>query len=98
MESVVLNWVISILPAPTYIAVTDVPEHVMPNQDWPHGSPPFAIQPVSWLGELREAYSTLREETGTIQYMTNGEESVSFLYYNKEIHKQLPLSCNHVNH
>jgi hypothetical protein len=55
----------------TYIAVTDEPEHVIPNQDWPHGSPPFAIQPVSLVGELREVYNTLRAETGTIQYMKN---------------------------
>lgn len=77
--------IIRILPVPTYIAVTDEPEHVMPSQDWPHGSPPFAVQPVSWLGELREVYSTLREETGTVQYMTNGEEIVSYFIIIKKL-------------
>lgn len=52
-----------------HIVVMADPVHVTPSHDCPQGSPPFAIQPVSWDGEFRLVNRTLRVETanGTLQ-------------------------------
>lgn len=33
--------------------MTDEPEHVIPVQSLPHGSPPFAFHPFSFAGEFK---------------------------------------------
>lgn len=49
-----------------YISVTDDPEHVMPLQESPQGSPPFDFQPSNSEGEFKLLYITLRAETANI--------------------------------
>lgn len=46
-----------------YISVTDEPEHLIPNQESPQGSPPLDFQPVSFELEFKLLYITLRAET-----------------------------------
>ena len=43
-----------------YIFVTLEPEQVTPFHDWPHGSPPLAVHPVSTGGEYMLLNMTLR--------------------------------------
>lgn len=47
----------------SYISVTEDPEHFIPSQDSPQGSPPLDFQPSSCEGELKLPYMTLRAET-----------------------------------
>lgn len=47
----------------SYISVTDEPEHFIPFQESPQGSPPLDFQPSSCEGELKLLYITLRAET-----------------------------------
>lgn len=51
----------------TYISVTDEPEHLIPFQPSPHGSPPLSFQPLSCSGLFRLLNITLRAETTRIQ-------------------------------
>lgn len=46
-----------------YISVTDEPEHFIPFQESPQGSPPLDFQPLSFEREFMLLYITLREET-----------------------------------
>lgn len=46
-----------------YIFVTDEPEHSIPFQESPHGSPPLDFQLLSAEAEFKLVYITLRAET-----------------------------------
>jgi len=46
-----------------YISVTDVPEHWIPSQESPHGSPPLEPQPDNCDGEFKLLYITFSAET-----------------------------------
>ena len=46
-----------------YNSVTLEPEQATPFHDWPHGSPPPAVHPVSCEGECMLLNITLRAET-----------------------------------
>jgi hypothetical protein len=47
----------------TYISVTEEPEHLIPSQESPQGSPPLDFQSLSWEGEFKLVYITLRAAT-----------------------------------
>lgn len=49
-----------------YISVTEDPEHLIPSQESPHGSPPLDFQPLSFEGEFKLVYITLRAETAKL--------------------------------
>lgn len=49
-----------------YISVTDEPEHVIPFQCSPQGSPPPAFQLLNCEGECKLVYITLSAEA--VQY------------------------------
>lgn len=52
--------------------MTDEPEHLIPSQESPQGSPPFEVQPLSFEGEFKLLYITLRAETA--QFETRKKE------------------------
>jgi len=49
-----------------YISVTEEPEHLIPFQESPQGSPPLDFQPLSFEGEFKLEYITLRAETAKV--------------------------------
>jgi len=46
--------------------VTEEPEHLIPFQDSPQGSPPLDFQPLSFEGEFKLEYITLRAATAKV--------------------------------
>lgn len=54
-----------------YISVTEDPEHLIPSQESPHGSPPLDFQPLSFEGEFKLVYITLRAETAKLSIRKN---------------------------
>lgn len=60
-----------ILEKGKYISVTDEPEHLIPSQESPHGSPPLDFQPVSCEGDFKLLYITLRAETAKYSWHTS---------------------------
>lgn len=66
------------------ISVIDEPEHLIPFQDSPQGSPPLDFQPVSCEGEFKLLYITLRAETAKTtskyQYLQMQQNIITDLY------------------
>ena len=54
-----------------YISVTDEPEHLIPFQESPQGSPPLDFQPLKCEGEFKLEYIALRDETARVGQRTS---------------------------
>lgn len=62
-----------------YISVTDEPEHLIPSQESPQGSPPLDFQPLSFEGEFKLVYITLRAATAQVNQSSTHRSLINLI-------------------